>query len=83
MTTGTSLSDEFLKTITDTIEQACRLLNSLYDSGDLSTDQYDPIAAALLGASELRKEVDRLRQRVKGLQADSTLQASWGRGLDD
>lgn len=52
------MTPEMLVSIGHTIEQGHRLLHSLYDSGDLSIDQYDGIAKALLATSELRKSIE-------------------------
>lgn len=53
------MSDELQESIAAQLEQTSRLVHSLYDSGDLSVDQYDAIVHGLSGAALLRKEVVR------------------------
>jgi hypothetical protein len=62
------LSNEMIETIGQQNEEACRLLLSLHDNGDLSVDQYDPISRALLGNIYLRKEVAQLRSIIVAMR---------------
>lgn len=58
------MSEELLSSIGAQLEQTNRLVHSLYDSGDLSVDQYDAIVHGLSGAALLRKEVAQHQTRL-------------------
>lgn len=79
------MSAALLSSIEAQLEQTSRLVHSLYDSGDLSVDQYDAIVRGLSGAALLRKEVAQ-HQNHRRSQALAGLQAAWdslGRCVDE